>query len=116
MGVRICMDDFGAGYCALSYLRNFPFDKIKIDRSFLSGDSWTRDGIAVVRAVVGLGRAFDMAIVAEGVETKEQSDAVRAEGCDEAQGFLFYRGLPDDQIYALLKDQNPPLNLVQQRA
>lgn len=102
MGVRICMDDFGTGYSALSYLRSFPFDKIKIDRSFLTGDTWSRDGMAVVRAVVSLGRAFAMSIVAEGIETDEQLSAVRAEGCDEGQGFFFHRGLTQAELCRVL--------------
>jgi diguanylate cyclase (GGDEF)-like protein len=88
-GVRIALDDFGTGYSSLSYLRSFPFDKIKIDRCFIS-DLTKNDGdsLAIVRAVAGLGRALAMATTAEGVETKEQLEIVRAEGCTEAQGFF----------------------------
>ncbi|GJD96677.1 bifunctional diguanylate cyclase/phosphodiesterase [Methylobacterium iners] len=93
LGVRIALDDFGTGYSSLSYLRQFPFDKIKIDRSFIReiGDP---DAAAIVRAVVGLGTHLGIAITAEGVETREQLDQVRSEGCTEVQGFLFSQPLP----------------------
>jgi EAL domain-containing protein (putative c-di-GMP-specific phosphodiesterase class I) len=91
LGVRICMDDFGTGYSSLSYLRSFPFDKIKIDRSFVSDLSEDADAGAIVRAVTGLGHSLGMLTTAEGVETVEQLEMLRAEGCTEAQGFLISR-------------------------
>src|SRR4029077_9660125 len=84
LGVRIAMDDFGTGYSSLSYLRSFPFDKIKIDRCFvadLSGAS--EDALAILRAVAGLGHSLGIATTAEGVETEEQLERVREEGCTE---------------------------------
>lgn len=92
MGVRISMDDFGTGYSSLSNLKAFPFDKIKIDRSFVS--TLTEDDAArsIVRAIVGLGRSFNMPIVAEGVETEAQRQMLLDEGCPQAQGYLF--GVP----------------------
>ena len=89
LGVRISMDDFGTGYSSLSYLRSFPFDKIKIDRSFMRDLGKGEDSRAIVRAVIGLGHSLGMKTTAEGVETEEQLEAVRAEGCDEVQGFYF---------------------------
>ncbi|WP_246344647.1 putative bifunctional diguanylate cyclase/phosphodiesterase [Sphingobium fontiphilum] len=91
-GVNIVMDDFGTGYSSLSNLRSFPFDKIKIDRSFVS--SVADDGAArsIIRAIVGLGRSLNMPVVAEGVETDEQRQMVLEEGCRQAQGYLF--GMP----------------------
>ena len=89
MGVRISMDDFGTGYSSLSYLRSFPFDKIKIDRSFVSDLSKHPDSQAIIEAVVGLGRSLGMQTTAEGVETQEELDIVRAHGCEEVQGYLF---------------------------
>src|ERR1700716_2385167 len=87
-GVRIELDDFGTGYSSLSNLRKFPFDKIKIDRSFVSDLSEANvDAMAVVRSIAHLGVSLGMATTAEGVETKEQLDRVRAEGCTEMQGF-----------------------------
>ncbi len=90
LGVRIALDDFGTGYSSLSYLRSFPFHKIKIDRCFIADLSNENGGaLAIFRAVVQLGASLGMAITAEGVETAEQLAIVRAEGCSEAQGYLF---------------------------
>jgi diguanylate cyclase (GGDEF)-like protein/PAS domain S-box-containing protein len=89
LGVRISMDDFGTGYSSLSYLRSFPFDKIKIDRSFVSELDEKDDCLAIVRAVAGLGASLRISTTAEGVETQEQLGKIRAEGCTEAQGYLF---------------------------
>ena len=89
LGVRIAMDDFGTGYSSLSYLRSFPFDKIKIDRSFVQELGVKEDCVAIVRAVVRLGKTLGMTTTAEGVETIEQLDILQAEGCDQAQGYLF---------------------------
>ncbi|MFT4076922.1 MAG: EAL domain-containing protein [Asticcacaulis sp.] len=89
LGVRIVMDDFGTGYSSLSNLQSFPFDKLKIDRSFVS--ALEADGAArsIVRAIVGLGRSLKLPVVAEGVETEAQRRMVHEEGCPQAQGFLF---------------------------
>jgi diguanylate cyclase (GGDEF)-like protein len=90
-GVRIAMDDFGTGCSSLSYLRSFPFDKIKIDRSFVAEMCSSIDSKAIVRAVAGLGHTLGIPVTAEGVETQEQLDHLRSEGCTEAQGYLFSR-------------------------
>ena len=92
LGIRISLDDFGTGYSSLSYLRRFPFDKIKIDRSFIR-DIADPDTAAIVRAIVGIGSRLGVAITAEGVETNEQLEGVRQEGCNEVQGFLFSKPL-----------------------
>jgi diguanylate cyclase (GGDEF)-like protein len=102
LGVRIAMDDFGTGYSSLSYLRRFPFDKIKIDQSFVRGMAEQGDCLAIVRAVIGLGRSLEMAVNAEGVETPEQLAALRAEGCSELQGYLFSRPKPEAEVRAML--------------
>ncbi|WP_420130910.1 EAL domain-containing protein, partial [Rhodopseudomonas sp.] len=102
LGVRISMDDFGTGYSSLSYLRSFPFDKIKIDRSFVRDVTERPDCLAIVRAIAGLGRSLDITTLAEGVETVEQLDALRAEGCHEVQGFLFSPARPAAEIAGLL--------------
>ncbi|GGA36836.1 putative bifunctional diguanylate cyclase/phosphodiesterase [Pelagibacterium lentulum] len=89
LGIRIAMDDFGTGYSALSYLRAFPFDKIKIDRAFMSDIATKSDSRAIVKAMIGLGTSLGMTTVAEGVETIEQLEVIRAEGCAQVQGYYF---------------------------
>src|SRR6266481_5825320 len=101
LGVRIAMDDFGTGYSSLSYLQTFPFDRIKIDRSFIKGVAEDIGSLNIVRAVAALAKGIGMATTAEGVETQEQLDAVKAEGCTEMQGFLFSRALPSHDIERL---------------
>jgi diguanylate cyclase (GGDEF)-like protein len=107
LGVRICMDDFGTGYSSLSYLRSFPFDKIKIDRSFIRELGKDNDCMAIIRAVMRLGSSLGMITTAEGVETEEQLEIVRAEGCMQVQGFLFSKAVPADEIPALLQRLQP---------
>src|SRR5262249_3073384 len=94
LGVRICMDDFGTGYSSLSYLRSFPFDKIKIDRSFIRELGKDNDCMAIIRAVMRLVSSLGMITTAEGVETEEQLEILRAEGCMQVQGFLFSKAVP----------------------
>jgi diguanylate cyclase (GGDEF)-like protein len=110
LGLRISMDDFGTGYSSLSYLRSFPFDKIKIDRSFVSGvpSSGINDPMAIVRAVASLGAALGMATVAEGVETAEQMRRLRLEGCTEVQGYLISRPVPAADVGRIFADQARP--------
>jgi EAL domain-containing protein (putative c-di-GMP-specific phosphodiesterase class I) len=103
MGVRIAMDDFGTGYSSLSYLQTFPFDKIKIDRAFVKDITHNAGPRNIVRAVTALARGLGMETTAEGVETHEQLEAVKAEGCTEMQGFLLSRPLPADEIAKLLE-------------
>ncbi len=105
IGVRISMDDFGTGYSSLSYLRSFPFDKIKIDRSFVHELSSSEDSMAIIRAVAGLGSSLGMRTTAEGVETREELDYLRREGCTEAQGYYFSKARPAKEIYDLLVAQ-----------
>ncbi|MCF4126225.1 EAL domain-containing protein [Methylobacterium sp. SyP6R] len=99
LGVRIALDDFGTGYSSLSYLRRFPFDAIKIDRSFIA-DIADPDTAAIVRAVVGIAAQLGATITAEGIETEAQYAAVRREGCTEVQGYLFGRPVPLDGVPA----------------
>ena len=101
-GVRIAMDDFGTGYSSLSYLRSFPFDKIKIDQSFVRDIETSMDCKAIVRAVTGLGENLGIPTTAEGVETVQQLDQLRAEGCDLVQGYYFSRPVPAERVAALL--------------
>ncbi|WP_045834560.1 EAL domain-containing protein [Hyphomicrobium sp. 99] len=102
LGVRISMDDFGTGYSSLGYLRKFPFDKIKIDRSFIQDLSANPDSIAIVRAVANIGSALGMATTAEGVETEAELAQLRHEGCTEVQGYLFSKPRPAIEISSLL--------------
>ena len=104
LGVMIAMDDFGTGYSSLSYLQKFPFDKIKIDRSFISNLTCGKDSIAIVRAVATLGASLGMATTAEGVENKDQLDQLRAEGCTEVQGYYFSPPRPAHELVGLLSD------------
>jgi predicted signal transduction protein with EAL and GGDEF domain len=98
LGVRIAMDDFGVGYSSLSYLRNFPFTKIKIDRSFVQDVVEQESARSIVRAVIALGASLGMTTTAEGIETQQQLDLLRAEGCDEMQGYLFSPARPAAEI------------------
>ncbi|RYE09316.1 MAG: EAL domain-containing protein [Hyphomicrobiales bacterium] len=113
IGIRISMDDFGTGYSSLSYLRAFPFDKIKIDRSFMRDLETRGDSLAIIKAVIGLGHSLGMSTTAEGVETEEQLRAVREQGCNEVQGFLFSPPLEAGQVFSLLaKESKPKLRAV----
>ncbi|HWJ99363.1 MAG TPA: EAL domain-containing protein [Xanthobacteraceae bacterium] len=98
VGVRISLDDFGTGYSSLSYLRSFPFDKIKIDRSFTQELQSKEDAVAIVQTIVQLGTSLGMKVIAEGVETREQFEILKKEGCTEVQGFLFSRPKPIGEI------------------
>ena len=103
LGVRIAMDDFGTGYSSLSYLQRFPFDKIKIDRSFINGMGEGASSRGIIRAVAALANGLGMTTTAEGVETQQQRDAVKSEGCTEMQGFLFSKPLTDREMKQLLE-------------
>ena len=115
LGVRITMDDFGTGYSSLAYLQRFPFDKIKIDRSFVSQLGGRPNTRAIVRAMVQLGRSLAVPICAEGVETEGQLTQLRDEGCQKAQGFLFARPVPADDVITMMAEwpaaQVPPQRL-----
>ena len=102
MGVHISLDDFGIGYSCLSYLRRFPFDKIKIDRSFIRDMGTDRQSVAIIQAVIGLGASLNMATVAEGVETRDQLDCLRAFGCTEVQGYYISPPRPAGDVALLL--------------
>jgi diguanylate cyclase (GGDEF)-like protein len=105
LGCRIALDDFGTGYSSLSYLRSFPFDKIKIDRSFVTNVADDVGAAAIVRAIVDLAGALHMETTAEGVEDSEQLAALRSQGCSSIQGFLFSRPLTTEGVARLLQDQ-----------
>jgi len=111
IGVRVALDDFGTGYSSLSYLHRFPFDKIKVDRSFISCLTANDGSSGIVRAVVEMAAAHKMAITAEGVETEEQRDMLRQLKCDEMQGFLFSRPITADDIGRLLLSRDRSLSI-----
>ena len=102
MGVRISMDDFGTGYSSIGYLRSFPFDKIKIDQSFVRDLLVDKGSLAIVRAIAGLGVSFGMTTTAEGVETEEQMRCLDLEGCIEVQGYLYSKPVPANEVTDLL--------------
>jgi EAL domain-containing protein (putative c-di-GMP-specific phosphodiesterase class I) len=106
LGVRISLDDFGTAYASLSYLRSFPFDKIKIDRSFVRDLEMgqRKDCTAIIQAVAGLGRQMQISTVAEGIETLDQAETVVAAGCSELQGFYFSRPVPAAEVSGVLAD------------
>jgi diguanylate cyclase (GGDEF)-like protein len=104
LGVRISMDDFGIGYSSIGYLRSFPFDKIKIDQSFVRDLMVDEGSLAIVRAIAGLGVSFGMTTTAEGVETEEQMRCLNLEGCIEVQGYLYSKPVPANEIIEVLEN------------
>ena len=105
MGIRIAIDDFGTGYSSLSYLKRFPIDSLKIDKSFVTDLCTDPDEAAIVKAIITLGHALDLTVIAEGVETEEQLERLASLGCDVVQGFLFSKSLSTEHFHELLKDQ-----------
>jgi len=106
MGIRISIDDFGTGYSSLSYLKKLPINCLKIDRSFISDLNSDDEGesvdAAIVRSVIALGQSLDLALIAEGVETRAQLDIVTQMGCEQAQGFFFAKPLPLAELESYL--------------
>jgi predicted signal transduction protein with EAL and GGDEF domain len=98
LGVRVSMDDFGTGYSSLSYLRSFPFDKIKIDQSFVQDIENNKQSLAIIQAVTNMGATLGMVTTAEGVETRDQLEQLRANGCTEVQGYYFSKPKPIEEI------------------
>jgi EAL domain-containing protein (putative c-di-GMP-specific phosphodiesterase class I) len=122
MGVAIVMDDFGTGYSSLSYLWRFPFDKIKIDRSFMQGfDGSGRDAETVVKTIIALGRELHMRVTVEGVETAKQADFLDEADGDQAQGYFFGRPIPASDVAASILSNfqktlpKPPIDAVKRR-
>jgi EAL domain-containing protein (putative c-di-GMP-specific phosphodiesterase class I) len=111
LGTRIAMDDFGTGYSSLSYLRSFPFDTIKIDRSFVSELQTHDECVAIVRSIIGLGNSLNMHITAEGVETEAQLEFLTAAGCTEIQGYLFSKPQPAAALPMLIQRLSKPYGM-----
>jgi diguanylate cyclase (GGDEF)-like protein len=103
MGISVALDDFGTGYSSLSYLRSFPFNKIKIDQSFVRDLTTSKESLSIVRAVTGLGQSLGMMTIAEGVETLEQLEKLREEGCTEVQGYYFSRPRPASEVLSIIE-------------
>ncbi len=106
------MDDFGTGYSSLAYLQKFPFDKIKIDKSFVHDMMNRDDSLAIVRAIAAMGASLGIMTTAEGVETAEQFERLKAEGCTEVQGYFFSPPRPAADIRGLLRKFNPRLKAI----
>jgi EAL domain-containing protein (putative c-di-GMP-specific phosphodiesterase class I) len=109
LGIRLAIDDFGTGYSSLSQLKRFPIDTLKIDRAFVRDIPQSEDDTAITKAVISLGKALGVRVVAEGVETSEQYGFLRENGCDEMQGFLFSKPCHPDAFVDLLKGHRRPL-------
>src|SRR5664279_2273789 len=107
LGIKIAMDDFGTGYSSLSYLQSFSFDKIKIDRVFIGKIGSNPHSAAIIRAILGLGRALNLPVIAEGVETEVQLAFLAAEGCAEVQGYLIGRPYPIQHYRDVVHETRP---------
>ena len=112
MGIAIALDDFGTGYSSLSYLRSFPFDKIKIDQSFVRDLLKNKESMSIIRAITALGHSLSMKTTAEGVETEEQLERLRDEGCTEVQGYLFSRPRPASELPLLIQTVNAGVKIL----
>jgi diguanylate cyclase (GGDEF)-like protein len=115
LGIRIAVDDFGSGYSSLALLQRFPLDTIKIDRSFVRDIVGAREDTGLADAIIAMGKSLSLTVVAQGVETKEQADHLRAHACDELQGFYFKRPLPVDEFTQLLRDQATEITYIGKR-
>ena len=104
-GYGIHIDDFGIGYSSLNYLREFPFDAIKLDRSFIIGITSNERDLSIVKSIVSLAKAFSLSVVAEGVESKEQFDLIDSMGCEEFQGYLYSKPLSRDDLIEFLSNK-----------
>jgi EAL domain-containing protein (putative c-di-GMP-specific phosphodiesterase class I) len=106
LGIQLSVDDFGTGHSSLAYLKRFPIDTLKIDRSFVRDIAINRDDASIVSSIISLAHHLKLNVIAEGVETQSQMDILRAQQCDEMQGYFFCKPLPADQIETLLHEQH----------
>ncbi len=105
MGVRLSIDDFGTGHSSLGYLKRFPIDRLKVDRSFVRDLPHNGDDVAITRAVIALAHSLKMTVVAEGVEHQQQFDLLREQGCDEFQGFYCRPPMPEPELMRFLAEE-----------
>jgi EAL domain-containing protein (putative c-di-GMP-specific phosphodiesterase class I) len=105
MGVQLSIDDFGTGHSSLGYLKRFPIDRLKVDRTFVRDLPHNGDDVAITRAVIAMAHSLKMSVVAEGVEHKEQFDLLRAEGCDEFQGYYCRPPLEEPELMRFLAEE-----------
>ncbi len=112
LGIQLALDDFGTGFSSLSYLRRFPLDTLKLDRSFITPIEYDPHSTAIVRGIISLGHSLHLKTLAEGIETPGQLDLLKASGCDEGQGYLFGKPMPAKSFQALLKRETFPLAVV----
>ena len=112
-GVHISVDDFGTGYSSLSYLKQLPIQCLKIDKSFVDDLCHNSDAAAIVSAIISMASSLDLTVVAEGVETKEQMEFLRKDGCDQMQGYYYSRPLPTHKFTTLLDRKAPSCNVIQ---
>jgi diguanylate cyclase (GGDEF)-like protein len=116
LGLKLALDDFGSGYSSLTYLQRLPFDKLKVDRGFVAALDQSANAGVIIQAVIALGRALNLSILVEGIETEEQRALVRLAGCDEMQGYLFARPAPREEIDRMLAGANVRRGRVSMRA
>jgi diguanylate cyclase (GGDEF)-like protein len=116
LGLKLALDDFGSGYSSLTYLQRLPFDKLKVDRGFVAALDHSANAGVIIQAIIALGRALNLSILVEGIETEEQRALVRLAGCDEMQGFLFARPAPREEIDRMLAGANARRTGVRMRA
>ena len=115
LGIRIAVDDFGTGYSSLATLQRFPLDTVKIDRSFVGDFVDASEDTGLAHAIIAMGKSLSLTVVAQGVETKEQADFLRAHACDELQGFYFNKPLPADQFAQLMRAQATEITYIGKR-